>query len=112
MQNELKKLEEIINELNDIIYWMHPFEVFIYDFDGKERHPRDIYQIREDFIKKYNYFKENSYNSGLRKICHNCRYCESEKEKLKCSLNFNVPSIFSKDFKCKSWKDWRDNNAE
>lgn len=58
-KKELETLEKCLNYLNYIIYQCKPFGVFIFDLDkdGK-RIPRDLFTIREDFIKKYNIFSK------------------------------------------------------
>ena len=50
---------EIVKQLDDIIWWCGTIDNHIYDVDEEGvRHPRDIYQIRSGFAKRYNELKD------------------------------------------------------
>ena len=54
-----KKCYEIVKQLDDIIWWCETIDNHIYDVDEEGvRHPRDIYQIRSGFAKRYNELKD------------------------------------------------------
>lgn len=54
-----KKCYEIVKQLDDIIWWCGTIDNHIYDVDEEGvRHPRDIYQIRSGFAKRYNELKD------------------------------------------------------
>ena len=58
-QEILEKYEEIVGQLNDIIWWCQTAQNPIYDVDKNgKRHARDLYQIRDGFIKAYRELKE------------------------------------------------------
>ena len=59
----MKKCLEIIKQLNNIIWWTQTINNPIYDVDENgKRHPRDLYKIREGFVKAYN----ELYDKGVR----------------------------------------------
>lgn len=51
---EMEKMIEIANQLKDIIWWAKTIDNPIYDIIDGKRVPRDLYEIRLGFIKKYN----------------------------------------------------------
>lgn len=63
---EVKVMEEcfkIVKQLDNIIWWTQTINNPIYDIDENgKRHPRDLYQIRSGFAKKYN----ELYDRGVR----------------------------------------------
>lgn len=63
---EVKVMEEcfkIVKQLDNIIWWTQTINNPIYDIDENgKRHPRDLYQIRSGFAKKYN----ELYDKGVR----------------------------------------------
>lgn len=59
----MQKMYDICKSLDDIIWWTQTINNPIYDVDENfKRHPRDLYQIRAGFVKKYNEY----YNKGIR----------------------------------------------
>jgi hypothetical protein len=59
----MKKCLEIIKSFDNIIWWTQTINNPIYNVDENgKRHPRDLYEIRNGFIKKYN----ELYDKGVR----------------------------------------------
>ena len=54
---EMEKMSELANQLKDIIWWAKTIDNPIYDIKDGKRIPRDLYQIRLGFVKKYNELK-------------------------------------------------------
>ena len=51
----MEKCLEIVHQLDDIIWWTQVANNPIYNVDENgKRHPRDLYEIRQGFAKKYN----------------------------------------------------------
>lgn len=59
----MKKMYNICKSLDEIIWWTQTINNPIYDVDEEgKRRPRDLYQIRAGFVKKYKEY----YDRGIR----------------------------------------------